>query len=615
MTMIASVPRCVAALGPFVDAGVFDSGEVQLCATFVRLAPGVSDEVILALAVAARGPRLGHVCIELPDVARLVVDGNGEPAHALPWPEIDRWTQALQYSDLVAGPNQYLVQPLRPLVWDGRLYLHRYFHHELVVADDLARRSRVPEDVSTSSGSAELEAALDALFGSDDPSEPDMQRRAARTALMQHISVIAGGPGTGKTRTIARLIATAHQLAAGRGEALDVALAAPTGKAAGRMTDALHLAVAEAEDEGVVEGALAATLRENAAVTLHRLLEAIPGVGFRRNARNPLPHHLVIVDETSMVSLPLMAHLLDAVRPGSRLVLVGDPFQLASIEAGSVMSDVVGPGSVDHGDASPDRYPLAGRVTILTKSHRFKEDSAIAALATAVREGDSDAAIGILDDGRLGTAWIRDTDQAGVHGLLAQVVEAGLEVIGAAAAGNAQAGLDAMVRIKVLAATRYQPFGLYDWTRRIEDAIAEKDPSVRTSHRWYVGRPIIVTANDHPNRLLNGDVGLVVRQHDNTAVAFSGASEPRIVPPSQLDRIETWWAMTIHKSQGSEFPHAVVSLPSDTSPILTRELLYTAVTRAKDQVTVVGSEAAIRAAVEQPIARASGLKARLWPNP
>jgi exodeoxyribonuclease V alpha subunit len=608
VTATVPLPDRVGVLQPFVEAGVFDAGEVQLCAAFARLVPEATDDVLLALAVAARGPRLGHTCLDLADVDRLVIDTGGDPVGPLPWPVLDRWERSITASPLVAPADGHLDGRLRPLVWDGRLYLHKLFHDEVTVAADLTTRAGTAGDPDTGG----LEAVLNGLFGEDDPADPDRQRQAVRTALTQRVSVIAGGPGTGKTRTIARLLAAARQLAVLRGEPLDIALAAPTGKAAGQMTDALLRAVDQAEAEEVLAPGIADELRQQEAVTLHRLLEGVPGVGFRRDAKRPLPHHLVVVDETSMVSLPLMAHLLEAVRPDATLVLVGDPHQLASIEAGSVMSDVVGPGQVDAGDDA--RAPLAGRVTVLTRSHRFAEDSAIDALRTAVRNGDADGALEVLTSGRPDAAWVRDTDDRAVARLLDELAEAARQSIRAARAGDAETGLAAMTRVKVLAATRYQPFGLFDWTRRIESAVETSDPPVRTAQRWYLGRPVIVTANDQPNRLLNGDVGLVVRQGEGVAVAFPGAGGPRLVSPSQLDRTETWWAMTIHKSQGSEFPHAVVSLPGDTSPILTRELLYTAVTRARDRVTVLGSEAAIRGAIARPIARASGLRDRLWPG-
>jgi exodeoxyribonuclease V alpha subunit len=612
--LIAAVPSDVGVLQPFVDAGVFAANEVHLAATFVRLVPGVPDDVIIALAVAARGPRLGHVCVELANVARLVVDRDDESVTDLPWPSPEPWARHLEASDLVADPSSYLDAPLRPLVWDGRrLYLQRYFHHELAVANDLTDRAQATSGPGADLGASEvdIEGALDALFRPGDSAGPDRQRQAADVALTHRIAVIAGGPGTGKTRTIARLLAAARLLATAQNRTLEVALAAPTGKAAARMTEALHAAVAEAQVEGVLDANVADALLATTATTIHRLLGGSPSGGFRRNAHSPLPHDLVVVDEASMVSLPLMASLLEAVRPDAGLVLVGDPFQLASIEAGSVMSDVVGPENPDHARLALD--PLAGRVTTLTTSRRFRGDSAIAALAAAVRHGDADGAFEVLQDARPDAVWVRDRDTAGVAALVAQLVEAAIDVVIAATTGDATAGLLAATRIKVLAATRHQAFGLYDWTTRIEDAVALAVPGLRRTKLWYVGRPIMVTANDHPNRLANGDTGLVVNRDDALAVAFPSVPDLRFVSPSQLDRVETWWAMTIHKSQGSEFPHAVVSLPPATSPILTRELLYTAVTRAREQVTIVGSEAAIRAAIDHPIARASGLRDRLWP--
>ena len=193
------------------------------------------------------------------------------------------------------------------------------------------------------------------------------------------------------------------------------------------------------------------------------------------------------------------------------------------------------------------------------------------------------------------------------------MIEAGVEVTMAALAGLAGTGLDAASRVKVLAATRHHRLGLYDWSERIEAGVSARVPELQRNRRWYVGRPIMVTANDKLNRVANGDIGLVVARGDGVAVAFPNGEEVRYLPPSRLDRIDTWWAMTIHKSQGSEFAHAIVSLPSADSPILTRELLYTAVTRARERVTLVASEDALRAAIARPVARASGLRDRLWP--
>jgi exodeoxyribonuclease V alpha subunit len=614
-----AVPPEVAVLAPFVQAGVFGPFEVQLATTMVRLQPGVSDEVVLALAVAARAPRFGHVCAELGDVDRQIVesDESVDTLRALPWPSLDTWTRALGRSALVAAPDAVVDERVRPLVWDGnRVYLHRYWHYESAVVDDLTRRARrglqPPGPRSPEEGGDALEAGLDALFDSRHGG-PDLQREAARRALTSSVSIIAGGPGTGKTHTVARLLAVAHRVAEADDRSLSVALAAPTGKAAQRMRDAVRGEVPALEQSGAISPAIGLSLARTDATTIHRLLGWLPGPRFEHDRRNPLPHHLVIVDETSMVSLPLMARLLDAVRPEARVVLVGDPFQLASIEAGTVLGDVVGPSGESDGNDVPAGSPLAGRVTVLRRMHRFGADSAIAALAEAIRVGDGDAAVDLVQGGHPDVRWVRDSDGAAVDRVRGLVIEAGVEMALAAMGGDVGAALAAANRIKVLAATRRGPLGLYDWSDRIEAAVGMQVPQMQRRRRWFVGRPIIVTGNDRVNRVANGDVGVVVDRNGGMEVGLSEEAGVRYLAPSRLDRVETWWAMTIHKSQGSEFTHAVVSLPQPESPILTRELLYTAVTRARKQLTIVGSEAALRAAVDRPVARASGLRDRLWP--
>jgi len=259
--------------------------------------------------------------------------------------------------------------------------------------------------------------------------------------------------------------------------------------------------------------------------------------------------------------------------------------------------------------------PLAGRITVLRRPHRFGPHSTIAAVADAVRAGDADGALALLAAGHADAAWIADDDRRGLADLEAEVVDAAVDVVRAALDGDAAAGLAAAMRVKVLAATRHRPLGVHDWSDRIEAAVASRVPGLDRGHRWYVGRPVLVTANDPITRVNNGDTGLVVRHGATTTVAFPDGALLRHVPPARLDQVETWWAMTIHKSQGSEFGHAVVSLPAPDSPVLSRELLYTAITRARHRVTVVGSAAAIHAAVDRPVTRASGLGARLWPEP
>lgn len=610
---VAEVPATVAVLVPFVEAGVFGPSEVHLAEAVDRLhrssgavspGTGLTDAEVLALAVAARAPRLGHVCVDLDEVASRIADpdqGGVDPDHPLPWPDPSAWADALERSPLVQRPGEEPQGPTRPLVWDGRrLYLHRYEHYEAFVAADLSRRATSP--LRPLAGSH-----LDALFPPPPGDAEDRQRGAAVAALASPVSVIAGGPGTGKTRTIARLLAAA--LAADGSSVREFALAAPTGKAAARMTEAVHAAVGEIEAAGIVDPSVVARLRDAEATTIHRLLGARPGGAFARNRHAPLPHDLVIVDETSMVALPLMARLLDAVRPEARVVFVGDPDQLASVEAGTVLADLVGPVGAD----APG--PLAGRVTVLDRVHRFGETSGIADLAGAVRVGDVDAVLGLLDGSRPDLHLVAP-DGADVAAVLDALVDAGIQVVDAARAGDDAEAIRAATAVKVLAAQHRGANGRFDWSSRIERGVLDRVGDVERRGRWHVGRPVLVTSNDPLNRVFNGDTGVAVRGEAGLAVALPDARVEgglRRVQPSRLHDVETWWAMTIHKSQGSEFPHVVVALPDRVaSPVLTRELLYTAITRAREQVTIVATEAALRTAVARPVARASGLGPRLW---
>ncbi len=660
------VPDRVAGLAPFVAAGVFDAADVHVAAALAGAVPGLADAVVLAAALAVRATRTSHVCVVLADVPHgLVVadrtetvdgtdrvDGDG-PAPALadpaadpaarptlddlPWPAADAWDAALRSSPAVAVVDPSSGEPragvidgvVRPLVYDGaRVYLERYWRFERAVGDDLLHRAATVDPTPVD---PTVVALLDALFpaGGAGRSGPDRQRQAAEAALRRMLVVVAGGPGTGKTHTVARVLAALHAQAEATGRPPAIALAAPTGKAADRMTEAVRDAIASAP----LPPDLADAMRQAEATTLHRLLGWLPGTEFRHHRGNPLSADVVVVDEASMVPLALMARLLAAVRPDARLVLVGDPFQLASIDAGTVLADVVGVGrtapaapptptsgaslaaAADALDATSE--PLAGCVTRLERVHRFGADSGIALLADAVRSGDADAALAVLRSGRGDVGWVDPADGPAVDALGRAVAAAATVMVRAALDGDAVAGLAAASAVKVLAATHRRAFGTDDWRRRIEAGVAAAEPRLRLARRWYPGRPVLVTRNDYSNRLTNGTTGLVVALPQGTAVAFPDASSEggvRLLQPSQIADVETWWAMTIHKSQGSEFDHAVVSLPVHQSPLLTRELLYTGVTRARHRITLVGSEAAVRAAIARPVTRASGLGARLWPD-
>jgi exodeoxyribonuclease V alpha subunit len=610
--LFSPVPPSAAVLEPYVAAGVFGPTEVHLADLLVRLAARddrragrapqpVDDLVLLAAAVAARAPRSGHVGVELDDVHRVVVDRRTEPgADLLEWPDVERWAAALSASPMVALGDDAAAAPLRPLVWDGeRLYLHRLWVDEVAVARALRARA-----AAASSVVAGATAALADVFGTDPA--VDRQHQAARRALDGRLAVVVGGPGTGKTRTIARMLAAALVAE----PQLQLALCAPTGKAAARMTDAVKGAVAELGDESRVPAEVLARLNDAQATTVHRLLGRRPGGAVRHDRATPLPHDLVVVDETSMVDLPLMARLLDALRPEARLVLVGDPDQLASVEAGTVLADLVGRSSGDTGGDTSS--VLRDRVVELTVAHRFREGSGIAELAAAIRDGDAGAVLSLLGQSRDDLSWVRPDDAEALGALRDRVVGAAVGVARAAREGQAADALRAARQLKVLCATRLGSFGLYEWSDLIEAQVGEQVPELRTNGRWEAGRPFLVTRNDPVARVANGDTGVVVDLHGRRVLAVdTGATTPMPVPVARLDQVEPWWAMTIHKSQGSEFDQVVVSLPTVESPVLTRELLYTAVTRAKGSVTVLADAETVRRAVQRPVSRASGLRDRL----
>jgi exodeoxyribonuclease V alpha subunit len=344
--------------------------------------------------------------------------------------------------------------------------------------------------------------------------------------------------------------------------------------------------------------------------TIHRLLGWSFRRGrFERDATNRLPHELVIVDEMSMVSLPLAAKLLAAVRDDATVVLVGDPFQLESIEAGTVLADIVGPAATeDVADA-----PLRERVVVLERGYRFSADGTIADFADSVRRGDIDTALVRLERGDDPLRWIRNRSEPGFGELWREVVSRRSHLVEVAQSGDEAEAMEALTQVAVLCARREGPAGVTRWSRAVEEALDERFPGLRWSGEWYAGRPVMITRNDYNLDLYNGDIGVTVRTADGLRAVFE-RGEVRAFPLSHLTEHATVHAMTIHKSQGSQFDQVVVVLPDEESRLLTRELLYTAVTRARRRVWVVGGEAVIRQAVTRSVQRASGLGTLLWGN-
>ncbi len=547
-------------------AGVLVAADVHV-ATRVAAAVGERDEkVLLAAALAVRGVRHRSVCVDLASVPRAL------PGVA--WPERG-WTDRVLGSRLVAAGVLH--------VDEGLVYLDRFWREENQVCDDLAGRLGETRNLALE----RLEATLAEHFPGPGYDE---QRAAARVACTQLTSIITGGPGTGKTTTIARLLGVLH----GSGRLGTVALAAPTGKAAARLAQAVNEQARRPDFPTATRDAVA-TL---SGATIHRLLGWRPGTGsrFRHHRGNQLRHDVVVVDETSMVSLTLMARLLEALRPQARLVLVGDPDQLASVEAGAVLKDLVD----GLGPASP-------AVARLSTSHRFR--GGIADLAAATRAGDADAAVSVLQTAQ--DVRLTNDPQSSTLGTTLRLVEA---------AGNAdrRTALATLDEHRLLCAHRSGPYGAGHWNVQVERWI-KTQLGLDWLPRWYAGQPFLVTANDYGTGLYNGDTGVVVRAQDKPdlmAVVSDGLSQTgRELPLGRLGDIATAHAMTVHRSQGSQFGAVTLVLPDPDSPLLTRELFYTAVTRAQHSVQIHGSIEAVRTAIDRPAQRATGLAGRINARP
>ena len=607
-------------LSIFNQTGILNPADVHTAETVCRIGREPDEKVKLALALTVRALRNGSVCIDLRTVRTTAFDETEAAIDlaALPWPEPEKWLTTIQASPLVAvGADQPSGRPLR--LAGGLLYLERYWQQEELVRVQLQHRFTAPAPEIDKS---RLSTALQRLFDHEGlaPGEPDRQQLAAAVSALGRVTVLAGGPGTGKTTTVARLLALLRDQP---GPALRVALAAPTGKAAARLEEAIRAAATHLEPQDCER------LGDVTASTLHRLLGWLPSnrSRFRHDANNHLPHDVVVVDEMSMVSLTMMARLLEAVRPSARLILVGDPDQLSSVEAGAVLADIAraaGPPDADLGRrlveldllAEGQPAPVHG-VVQLTRTWRF--GGAIDALARAIRAADADAAIEVLRSGASDMHFSEvDLESAPTEasarvlaGMAAQVREAGIAMLSAARAGDEAAALAALDRHRLLCGHQHGPYGVLRWGLEVERWLTESIPGYAEDGEWYVGRPLLVTANDYEMSLYNGDTGVIVQKPDGVRAAFARGAAAKLYPPVRLDAIQTVHAMTVHRAQGSQFDTVSFVLPPPDSPLLTRELLYTAVTRARRQVLLIGSEEAIRRAVLRPANRASGLRHRL----
>jgi len=607
------------ALKTAVGLGLLRAIDLHFARHMVALAGGDDPHLLLAAALVSHRVGEGDVCVELAHCGDFPLFRAEDLEDRIELPPTDGWVEALRRSPVVGRPGERA-----PMILDdrGRLYLGRYWYFERSLADALSARAQawVP-----GVDRERLQAGLERLFSKPESGVADWQRVAAAVAVLRPLCVISGGPGTGKTRTVASILALLVEQT-GDVAALRIALAAPTGKAAARLTQSIKSVKAELP----LEAETAARIPEDA-VTLHRLLGFRPGrVNPRHGPDNPLHIDVLVVDEASMVDLPLMARLVGALPEGARLILLGDRDQLASVEAGMVLGDICGHG--EQAAYSPDlcaaikdaagnvlqpaeetQPAIADHIVVLQKSWRFGAESGIGALAGAVNAGDAERAIAVLDDGHYNDVKREEPRQDALSDLIAgRVVPAYTEVL--PNRSEPKVALVAMNGMRVLCAVREGPYGVRTLNRCIEQAL-EAEGVIERTGEVYAGRPVMVTANDHTQRLYNGDVGLVLPDPASDGalrVFFESAEGVRPILPSRLPPHETVYAMTVHKSQGSEFTEVVLILPEAESPVVTRELIYTGITRARQRIVLLGGRERLREAVARRVQRSSGLHDALW---
>ena len=627
---------------------------------------GGGPELPLAAALASARTRDGHACLALSEVAGRDWPRTG--AGTVRLPALEPWIEALDASPIVARSGD---GERRPLVLDrqGRLYLERLRTAEQAVADGLRRLAeddagvdpkgldaasggRIPESGSRPEPDG-LDAALDRLFPGATPD--DRPRAAARTAVLRRLCVVSGGPGTGKTTTAATIVALLVEL--GLAAPDRIALAAPTGKAAARLQEAVR-----GQRQALLSRAPALEGFDPRATTVHRWL--------LHYVRKGLAADALILDEGSMVDLTLMAQVLRALPDGARLVLLGDASQLASVQPGSVFADLcragggrveggnggIGPGRIaagaDRAEAGigetvtgaagteetreagresalssssptaldggrpPRRSPLASCVVELVRNWRFDERGGLGRLAAAVVRGDAPAAVEALRDPSDTAVELRPLPDAAAFERLA--VRFADEWFAPALRrarelrGPPDEGAGPLPSFRVLCAHRVGPFGAERFNRSVERRLRALG-LVRAHDAFYPGRPILVTRNDPRTRLSNGDTGVVLRDADGRVQVWFPELEdaeggPRLVPPARLPPHESFFALTVHRAQGSEYDEVAVAPGPADSRVATRELLYTAVTRARRRMVVYGAAESVAAAVERPTERSSGLR-------
>jgi len=607
--------------------GLFSDIDIHFARFIMRFSADGDPDIFLGAALASRATANGDICLDLHSVSSTSLFEKHDAPDTVVCPPLVQWRQKLYSSSAVGKPGDKC-----PLILDdrSRLYLYRYWEYEKKLS--AAIRERVKGELQEFDY-PELKQRLKRLFPENDDHEISWQRVAAVIAMLKRFSTITGGPGSGKTFTIAGILALILECVPQARS--NICLTAPTGKAAARLSEAIKQAKEHLNCDDDIKNAIPSEV-----VTIHRLLKPIAGTPyFRQNIDNPLPADIVVIDEASMVDLALMSKLVQAVAPDARLLLVGDKDQLASVEAGSVLGDIcdrqvihgfsknflkkierlTGTKLRDSVQLSKAGSGLQDCISVLQKSYRFSAHSGIGGLSRAVNHGDAETSLALLNNpSETSITWYEVHSNGSLTRKFARIIIDGYRKY--LTIKDPVLAMREFSRFKILCALKIGPFGVTAINNLAEQVLSREDLIIRGragTNSWYRGRPVLITRNDYNLGLFNGDIGITLPDPNTSGhelyVYFPGTSgDFKRFSPHRLSEHETVYAMTVHKSQGSEFDHIILILPDKDYPLLTRELIYTGLTRARQKVSIWGTESVFKTAIVRKIERTSGLRDALW---